>query len=195
MFFRLQVRYSEKTLKVIVTDVNDNAPTFPSDTLTVQAAESIATGHLAYTLAASDPDEGVNAEVEYSIVDGNTQGYFVLSSSGNLTINKSIDLEQETLPILNHQLLVLARDKGTPPLSTNVTLNITVTPVNEFTPVLNHSSSMNWSYPENVNPGAGVVVIDVNATDQDYGIQGEVTYSIKSGKHFVPFEHKTQICC
>lgn len=177
-----KVRSTDGQVVVTVSDINDNAPSFNNPSVTSSIQENAAIGDVVITLNANDPDEGLNSKVLYSIIDGNEAGMFTINStSGEVKVNASVDLDQEPTPDFNHSLVVLAQDMGTPSMNTNVTLNISITPVNEFTPQLQHNSSFNFSFAENVPVGDGVFVFDVNATDQDYGEQGRVTFAFSSG--------------
>lgn len=178
-----KVRYADGTVEVVISDVNDNAPSFNTSSIVTTAPENASIGDVIITLQAYDPDEGLNSEVRYSIKSGNDVGLFTLNSTtGELQVNASYDLDQEPRPNFNHYLVIFVEDLGTPErLNSSVQLNISITAVNEFTPQLLHASSFNFSFAENAAVGDGVTVVRVNATDQDYGDQGRVSYVIHSG--------------
>lgn len=180
-----KVRYTDGTVKVVISDVNDNAPSFGTSSIAATFPEDANIGHVIITLRADDPDEGLNSEVRYSITSGNGAGMFTLdSTTGEVKVNASCDLEQWSRPDLFYSLSVFVEDLGTPvSLNSSVVLNISISAVNEFTPELNHSSSFNFSFAENAAVGDGVPVVKVNATDQDYGDQGRVSYVINSGNN------------
>lgn len=179
-----KIRYTEGVVKVDISDINDNPPAFSSSLFTAKVPEDAAISDVIVALQATDPDEGTNSDIHYSILSGNDAGLFVINNTiGNIMVNTSLDLEQGTPPILNHTLVVFAKDLGTPvSLNTSAELNINISPVNEFTPQLLHDLKFNFSFPENAGVGDGVFVVEVNATDQDYGEQGEISYIIFSGE-------------
>ena len=180
-----KVRYTDARLVVTIMDINDNAPSFAgAPCVAVSVPENTGVGDVASRIAANDIDAGTNSELRYTIVSGNEDGYFGIDpNTGDLRVNRSLDMEQVPLPDLEHFLVLNARDLGTPvSYNTTVQVNITITTVNEFTPQLQHADTFNFSYPENADPGKGVLVVDVNATDGDYGIHGDVIYKIASGK-------------
>ena len=178
-----KVRYSEGAVEVTISDVNDNAPSFNSPSIVDTVGEDSSIGDVIRKLKASDPDEGTNAVVQYSILSGNDVGLFSLdSTTGEVKVNHSYDLDRELRPELSHSLVILAEDMGTPSFNSTVVLNITITEVNEFAPQLLHESAINFSFVENGPVGDGVFVMQVNATDQDYGDQGRVSFVIASGK-------------
>lgn len=55
-------------MSILVTDVNDNGPVFPTDTLSISISESLPVGTPVLNLVATDNDFGTNAQLVYSIV-------------------------------------------------------------------------------------------------------------------------------
>ena len=196
-----KVRYTDGTVKVVISDVNDNAPSFNTPSIVANVSEDTNIGGVIITLKANDPDEGLNSELRYSITNGNDVGMFTVDSiSGEVKVNSSCDLDQESWPKLIHSLNIFVKDLGTPvSLNTSLVLNISITAANEFTPQLLHGSSFNFSFAENVAVGDGVIVVQVNATDQDYGDQGRVSYAVNSGRNksirfFLSFQRHIEGC-
>ena len=60
-------------------DENDNAPEFRFDRYPVTVSETVGPNTTFLTVFASDRDIGTNAELRYSIVEGNTTGKLKLS--------------------------------------------------------------------------------------------------------------------
>ena len=181
-----KVRYTDGNVKVVISDVNDNAPSFETSSILATVQEDANIRDVVITLLANDPDAGTNSELRYSITSGNEAGLFNLDSiTGEIKVNASIDLEQESRPDFNYSLNIFVEDMGTPMrLNSSVLLNITITAVNEFTPQLAHYSLFNFSFAENADVSDGVFVFQVNATDQDYGEQGLVSYLFDSGMNY-----------
>ena len=185
MLLRGKEKYTNGKVILNITDVNDNTPTFSSAPDPVLAREDLNISDVIIRIQATDPDAGTNSKLHYAIDSGNDHGLFLIDeSTGDLKVNGSLDLEQSQLPNINYTILIQVTDLGTPtPRNNTIQVNITIVPVNEFTPQLSHVSSYNFSFVENVSPGiGGVYVLDVNATDNDYGEHGHVTYSIISGE-------------
>lgn len=87
---------------------------------------------------------------------------------------------QKNLDDLLYTLTVEARDKGTPvSLSKDIMVTIEILSVNEFPPKLQHSEYLYVKISEDIAPGSKI--IDINATDQDFGQDGLLTYSLVSG--------------
>lgn len=67
------------TVNITLTDVNDNPPRFPQSTYQFKTPESSPPGTPIGRIKASDADMGENAEIEYSITEG--EGWTCLMSS------------------------------------------------------------------------------------------------------------------
>lgn len=74
-------------LVIRVLDVNDNAPVFSQREYDGAVAENTPAGSLVLQLHATSMDEGVNAHISYSIIDGNADGYFdIAAESGQCCV-------------------------------------------------------------------------------------------------------------
>ncbi|KAB0393240.1 hypothetical protein E2I00_003729, partial [Balaenoptera physalus] len=116
---------STTTVLVNVNDINDNVPTFPRDYEGPFDVTEGQPGPRVWTFLAHDRDSGPNGQVEYSIVDGDPLGEFLISPvEGVLRVRKDVELDRETSAFYN--LTICARDRGVPPLSSTtgiVTVN------------------------------------------------------------------------
>ncbi|KAG7213360.1 hypothetical protein KM043_002656 [Ampulex compressa] len=118
------------TLEVLVMDENDNSPEFrPGSCYTLALPENEET-IVIHTVAASDPDEGRNGEIYYSIVNGNIGVKFNLDPvTGTLSMS---NLDRETVP--KYTLTISAKDKGRPSLEARCNLTVIVLDVNDNAP-------------------------------------------------------------
>ena len=121
------VKVGSTTLSVTITDINDNSPRilFGEES---KVRENVALGTLVITLSAKDDDEGVNSEVEYSVL--NEVPFSIEKTSGAIRTAGVIDREQDE----SFEVAIVMKDRGEPPLSTNVNITISVEDVNEFQP-------------------------------------------------------------
>lgn len=109
------------------------------------------------------------------------------SNTGIITIRKSLDLEtQQHVDDLLYTLTVEALDKGQVPLTSEVLVTIEIVSVNEFAPQLQHSASIYVKIPENT--AVGSIVVDINGTDRDFGMDGQLSYSIVGGNQDIDFD-------
>ncbi|XP_058056650.1 protein dachsous [Anopheles bellator] len=164
---------------VRVLDENDNAPTFPTPLMNIEFPENTPRDVKRTLNPARDTDLGRYNTQRYSIVSGNVNNAFRLSShrerDGVLYLDLQINgfLDRETTPA--YSLLVEALDGGSPPLRGLMTVNITIQDVNDNQPIFNQSRYF-ATVPENAT--LGTTVLQVYATDQDAGENGLVEYAI-----------------
>ena len=87
-------------------------------------------------ITAHDPDEGANAVILYSIIGGNDADSFTLvprPDVGSAELLTRVDLDYES-PRKRFQLIVRA---ASPPLRTDIVVEVNVVDVNDNVPVLN----------------------------------------------------------
>ncbi|XP_047190171.1 protocadherin gamma-C3-like [Scophthalmus maximus] len=176
---------SEKTFRVVVSDVNDNSPEFLMSRYHFYVTENNPPGPPVFSLFASDRDEGDNARISYHILrDGSeynkvTSFLNINSENGHVIALKSFDFET----LKTFQFHVVASDSGTPSLSSNVTVNVFILDQNDNAPVILYPVSSNGSaegveeIPRNVN--AGHLVTKVRAYDADIGYNGWLLFSLQ----------------
>eukprot|EP00118_Oscarella_pearsei_P019174 m.202185 g.202185 ORF g.202185 m.202185 type:complete len:4095 (+) comp39606_c0_seq6:120-12404(+) len=162
------------TVVVTVTDINDNAPIF-KPIVPVTIPENSLVGQPVITLTATDADSSVNADVTYAITKGNTDSDFTLDTTkGTILIAKTLDIERTA----RYDLEVTVTDKGTPPMSAVITVEINIADVNDNPPVF-AKSSYSATYDEGSYSSANIQT--VSASDKDQGVNGLVRYNITSG--------------
>ncbi|XP_071377141.1 protocadherin alpha-3-like [Centroberyx affinis] len=173
-----------KTLSIQISDVNDNSPHFSQNPLELYMMENNAAGTSIFSVSASDNDLNENAIISYHIAREGSQNDLasflnINSDNGKISALKSFDFE--TLKKFHFQ--VVASDSGTPPLSSNVTVNVFILDQNDNAPVILYPVSANGSaegveeIPRNVN--AGHLVTKVRAYDADIGYNGWLLFSLQ----------------
>ncbi|XP_065704810.2 protocadherin alpha-2-like isoform X6 [Patagioenas fasciata] len=162
-----------------VTDINDNAPLFPTAQKNLSIAElSTMPGSRFPLEGASDADVGANAQLSYTLSPSEHFTLDVKSSDDNrkslfLVLAKSLD--RETLPV--HRLVLTASDGGRPSRTGTMELMISVLDANDNAPQFNQSV-YKVQLPENAIEGT--LLVRLNATDPDEGLNKEFSYSIVS---------------
>ncbi|XP_034086844.1 protocadherin alpha-3-like [Gymnodraco acuticeps] len=176
---------SEKTIHVVVSDVNDNSPEFSLSPYTFYITEANEPGTSVFSVKALDRDENDNARINYHILrdgsEGNKLTSFlnINSETGDILALKSFDFET----LKTFQFQVVATDSGTPSLSSNVTVHVFILDQNDNAPVILYPVSSNGSaegveeIPRNVN--AGHLVTKVRAYDADIGYNGWLLFSLQ----------------
>ncbi|XP_067373991.1 protocadherin alpha-C2-like isoform X1 [Channa argus] len=170
-----------ETITVHLLDVNDNSPQFPLSFYTIRVIENNAPGDLLSSLTAFDPDLHENQYLVYFILEkeiANTSMSMLFSinpENGNLYALKTFDYEIEK-DFLFH---IEARDSGSPPLSSNVTVHIIIVDQNDNAPVIvspwrAHGSVVEEKIPRSTDKGS--LVAKVIALDTDSVHNSRITY-------------------
>ncbi|XP_036451381.1 protocadherin alpha-13-like [Colossoma macropomum] len=168
-------------ITIHVIDVNDNKPVFNKPLYKVKVRENIAVGTKIMSLTATDLDEGTNSELVYSFfgrANAKTDGLFtVIPETGDIVVKNQIDYE-ETPAI---ELRIQARDKGSPPRSTQCKVLVEVLDENDNAPEIIMTPLLD-SVKEDTKPGTAVALVTVS--DRDGGKNGLVHCSIKGSFPF-----------
>ena len=100
-----KVRYTEELVMVYIRDRNDNAPQFTKNGFVTHVKETAIVNDVILRVDALDRDAGTNAVLNFSITSGNNDGYFdVKPDTGDIIVNRSLDLEGSAPPSLNYSL-------------------------------------------------------------------------------------------
>ncbi|XP_021794476.2 protocadherin Fat 4 isoform X3 [Papio anubis] len=161
-------RTQRAEVEITLQDINDNPPVFPTDMLDLTVEENIGDGSKIMQLTAMDADEGANALVTYTIISGADDSFRIDPESGDLIATRRLDRERRS----KYSLLVRA-DDGLQ--SSDVRINITVSDVNDHTPKFSRPV-YSFDIPEDTIPGS--LVAAILATDDDSGVNGEITYIV-----------------
>ncbi|XP_056625255.1 protocadherin gamma-A4-like isoform X14 [Triplophysa dalaica] len=174
---------STKNIYFTVADVNDNPPVFEEQNYRAHLQENNKPGSSICSVSATDPDWRQNGTVVYSLLPSDVNGSPVSSflsidgDTGVIHALKSFDYEQ----LKSCKVLVLARDNGSPPLSSNVTVSVLITDENDNTPQILYPSPDGNSFMTEMVPKAaqaGSLVSKVIAVDADSGQNAWLTYHI-----------------
>ncbi|XP_070819195.1 protocadherin alpha-13-like isoform X20 [Chaetodon trifascialis] len=171
-------------IEVVITDVNDNAPTFVEKSYSLNISELSPTGEHFLLPLALDADTGSNSVQTYRL---SPNEYFSLdvqsggehSLSAELVLLKALDREKQAVI----KLTLTAIDGGKPPKTGSLHINVNVLDVNDNTPTF---SKTLYKARVNENAPAGSLVIQLNATDLDEGDNGRVAYSFVKRGNFNP---------
>ncbi|XP_066523459.1 protocadherin gamma-A11-like [Hoplias malabaricus] len=172
---------SSKTLHLSVADVNDNPPVFEEQSYSAHVKENNKAGSSVCRVAARDPDWRQNGTVVYSLSPSDVSGAPVSSfvsingDTGVLHAVRSFDYEQ----LKSFKVLVLARDNGSPPLSSNVSVSVWISDENDNSPQILYPSPEGHSFMTEMVPKAaqaGSLVSKVIAVDADSGQNAWLSY-------------------
>ncbi|XP_077433282.1 protocadherin alpha-2-like isoform X14 [Vanacampus margaritifer] len=169
-------------IDVNILDVNDNSPAFEEDLHILKISESVAAGERYFIPEAVDSDTGSNTVKTYKLspnehfmLDVQSDGEHGVSAE--LVLHKALDREKQPI----HELTLTALDGGKPIRSGTLQIKVVVMDVNDNTPVFSKSL---YKVRVSENAAQGSVVIKLNATDLDEGMNSKIMYSlIKRGSN------------
>ncbi|KAK0175451.1 hypothetical protein PV327_009199 [Microctonus hyperodae] len=118
-----------RTFKLLVTDVNDNAPVFEQERYEAHLLEASEPGTSVIRVKANDADYGLNSIIKYSLK--NSTWFTIDEETGLITTVTHVDCETDPAPLL----IVIATDTGRPSLSGSAIVRITVHDLNDNEPI------------------------------------------------------------
>ncbi|XP_033877229.3 protocadherin gamma-A11-like, partial [Acipenser ruthenus] len=165
------------SLAVDIQDINDNTPAFAANEIILEIQESALPGKRFTLDSAQDPDAGTSSIQSYTL---STNEYFILdvntraggSKYPELILKKALDRETQ----FEHYLILNAIDGGNPRKSSSVNIHVIVLDINDNAPVFTQPV---YEVTLIENSPIGTLVVTVNATDIDDGVNGEITYTFK----------------
>ncbi|XP_075337527.1 protocadherin gamma-A11-like isoform X35 [Odontesthes bonariensis] len=174
---------SSKTVQLSVADINDNPPVFEEQSYSAYVSENNKPGSTLCSVTARDPDWRQNGTVIYSLLPGEVNGAPVSSylsvngDTGVIHAVRSFDYEQ----CRSFKVHVMARDNGSPPLSSNVSVSVFISDVNDNSPQILYPAPEGSSFMTELVPKAahgGSLVSKVIAVDADSGQNAWLSYHI-----------------
>ncbi|XP_038142066.1 protocadherin-10-like isoform X1 [Cyprinodon tularosa] len=182
---------TSKSIKVHVSDENDNAPRFTQAVYDVYVTENNVPGAFIHAVSALDPDIGQNALITYSILECDIQGMSVDTyvsinqDTGYLYALRSFDYEQ----LKEFSFMVQAKDSGAVELFSNATVNVIIVDQNDNAPTVIAPIGKNGTAKEHLPRSAepGYLVTRIVAMDADDGENARLSYSILRGNEMGMF--------
>ncbi|XP_028716655.1 protocadherin beta-4-like isoform X1 [Peromyscus leucopus] len=165
-------------VRILILDINDNAPEFVNTPYEVQVLESSPPGSPVLTVLAQDADAGTFGRVSYGLFQASDeiqQTFSINEVTGEIRLRKKLDFEK----IKSYRVQIEAIDGGG--LSGKGSVVIEVVDVNDNAPELTISSLIS-SVPENA-PETIISIFRVG--DRDSGKNGKVVCSIPENLPFI----------
>ncbi|NXI00954.1 PCDGM protein, partial [Pachycephala philippinensis] len=186
-------RATQKSFYLRIADVNDNAPNFSSPFDTAHIQENSLPGTSVFSVSASDPDEGNNAKLSYSILDNGVQDvpistYFRIDQdNGTIYTVRALDYEQDKV----FQVPVEVKDAGSPALSSTAVVHVFVLDENDNAPNIVYpsvpkGSAFHQAIPALAEPG--YLVTKIVAVDADSGHNAWLSYQLQESAEALPFQ-------
>ncbi|XP_032332804.1 protocadherin alpha-12 [Camelus ferus] len=160
------------TVLVQVLDLNDNTPEVTVTSLSLPVREDAQVGTVIALISVSDPDSGANGQVTCSLTP---QVPFKLVSTFknyySLVLDNTLDRES----VANYELVVTARDGGSPSLSATASVSVDVADVNDNAPTF---AQPEYTVFVKENNPPGCHIFTVSARDADAQENALVSYSL-----------------
>ncbi|KAL7395436.1 hypothetical protein ABVT39_016666 [Epinephelus coioides] len=158
-----------------ITDINDNAPHFRRDRVELDVSESATPGERFSLPNAVDPDVGTNTIKSYKL--SASEHFTIETQTGSdgtqyvdLVLTKSLDREETAV----HNLILTAVDGGVPVRSGTANIIVRVQDTNDNPPRFDKQT---YTINMTENSPIGTLVMKLNATDLDEGLNSEIVYS------------------
>ncbi|XP_071024091.1 protocadherin alpha-C2-like isoform X1 [Oncorhynchus clarkii lewisi] len=165
---------------VEVVDVNDNVPEIVLSSLSSPVREDARADTVVALISVTDRDSGANKQVNLEIPPG--LPFKIKSFRNYYTLVTSAFLDRETTAAYN--VTLSATDGGTPPLSSQKTIQVDVADVNDNPPRFEQTSYTVY-VTENNAPGASLCT--VKAQDSDVNENARITYTVlNDNNHGIP---------
>ncbi|CAK7302858.1 Cadherin-related family member 1 [Vulpes lagopus] len=167
---------------ILVTDANDEAPSFIREPYMVQVPEDIPPGSSLIKVHAVDKDTGSGGSVTYFLQSAQATVFAVDRHSGVLRLRAGATLDYEKARA--HVVTVVAKDGGgrlrgaDVVLSATTTVTVNVEDVQDMAPIFVGTPYYGYVY-EDTLPGSEVLT--VVAMDGDRGKPNQILYSLLNG--------------
>ncbi|XP_036379751.1 protocadherin-16-like [Megalops cyprinoides] len=161
------------TVRVSVTDENDNAPRLTQERVFLAVQEGLPPGTGFGRVSATDRDAGLNSRLTYRLLHTD-RNFQINSQTGEISTKTELDREHQS----SYQLVVVVQDGGTPPRSATGTAHITVLDKNDNTPSFTHTPGRELLMQVMEGQPSGSLLGTVQAKDPDEGENGTVHYSL-----------------
>ncbi|XP_078306415.1 protocadherin beta-10-like isoform X2 [Panthera onca] len=171
-------RSGTTTIRIVILDINDNAPQFSQTMYETQAPENSPVGSLIAKVSAGDIDSGVNADLSYSFFDASEdirETFQINPFSGEIVLIVLLDYEL----VKSYKINIQAMDGGG--LAATCTVLVEVLDINDNPPELIMSSLSNH-VAEN-SPETVLAVFRIK--DRDSGENGKMHCYIQDNLPFL----------
>ncbi|CAJ0942222.1 unnamed protein product, partial [Mesorhabditis belari] len=153
-----------------IDDHNDNPPEFPQSLIEVVVKEDTRPQQTIFIVQAIDKDKRKNGELTYSLISSVPPAPILVQPiTGHLVLTAPLDFER----IKEYRLRVKAQDHGIPPRSSNVTVYLKVSDVNDNKPIFEKDLYKGKVFEHSA---VKTQIIQVKANDLDSEENGRIEY-------------------
>ncbi|XP_073477008.1 protocadherin gamma-B1-like isoform X4 [Aquarana catesbeiana] len=159
------MRTGTALIRVIVTDANDNFPVFTQAVYKTSTSENVSINTTIITVNATDKDEGIYAQINYSFSETSgsvhhTGAFSINPNTGEIKINRKLDFELTR----NSELSIQAKDGGGH--VTHCKVLIEVMDENDNAPEISITSLFSPILEDSI-PGTIIALIEVDDQDSE----------------------------
>ncbi|XP_069619777.1 protocadherin gamma-C5-like isoform X34 [Ranitomeya imitator] len=158
-------------VQVEIEDVNDNSPEINFISKNTEVPENAPIGNVVGFITVKDMDSGKNSEVKLKVSPDLPFTCKPMSQRYALVTSGHLDREK----LSQYTIILTASDLGSPSLSSQITISLNISDVNDNPPAFLHNV-YNAFIPENNE--AGRLLCSVSAVDPDEGANANLIYSI-----------------
>ncbi|XP_061007495.1 protocadherin alpha-2 isoform X8 [Dama dama] len=159
-------------ISVKIVDINDNSPEVSIMSLSLPIREDAPLGTVIALITVADRDNGANGQVTCTLIP---QDLFKLVSTFKNYYSLVLDSVLDRESVANYEVVVTARDGGSPSLSTMASVSVEVADVNDNAPAFPQPEYTVF-VKENNPPGCHIFT--VSARDADAQENALVSYSL-----------------
>ncbi|KAJ8396031.1 hypothetical protein AAFF_G00025630 [Aldrovandia affinis] len=162
------------TVNISVIDANDNTPTFPNNSYSVNVYTDMQPGETVLRLTALDADEGPNGMISYEILAGDQGDFIINNRTGLIAVAPGVNLAVGRY----YALTVKATDNAheSQRRGSITTVYIEVLPPNNQSPPRFPLFTYSLEVSEAMRTGA--ILLNLQATDRE---SDPITYHIQNG--------------
>ncbi|XP_049642810.1 protocadherin alpha-13 isoform X4 [Suncus etruscus] len=157
---------------VEILDINDNSPEVTITSLSLPVGEDAPIGTIIGLISVSDRDSGVNALVTCSVT---TNVPFKLVSNYKNRYSLVLDSALDRENVSSYQVVVTARDGGSPALWATASVSVEVSDVNDHAPAF---AQPEYTVFVKENNAPGCHIFTVSARDADAQENARVSYAL-----------------
>ncbi|XP_030648008.1 protocadherin gamma-A11-like [Chanos chanos] len=162
-------------LVIDVLDINDNRPSISVISMSSSISEESEIDKVIAMINVNDPDSGENGKVDCAVMDNIP---FVISSSSSrlnffsLKTQQQLDREKKA----EYNITIKCTDEGVPPLSSNISVQLHISDVNDNAPVFEKNCYEAYIVENNA---LGHSIFTVKASDSDWKQNARVSYILE----------------
>ncbi|KAJ3588389.1 hypothetical protein NHX12_011982 [Muraenolepis orangiensis] len=152
---------------ILITDDNDNAPVISLKSLTNPVPENVSPGTEVGIINVQDKDSEQNRQVR-CFIEQNVPFKLIPSIKNYYSLVTTDQLDRELIP--HYNVTITAVDAGSPPLSSFITVQVSIADVNDNPPVFDEQSYSAY-VSENNKPGHSLCSVKAHDPTGDKTVQ------------------------